>query len=145
MTTLAQSSAGTTLSISASLPASEVLGSYTALSYTAIAELTDIGSFGKKFGEVLHNPIGDRRTYKFKTSYDNGSLALKLARVPADAGQVLLLAALASDADYTFHVEYQDGTDQYFRGKVFSYVNNVGTVASLLGADVEVHLTGDIF
>lgn len=146
MPTLAKGSAGTILSISASLPASEVLASYSALTYTPIGEVTDIGEYGKKFNKTEHNPIGDRGTYKIKTSYDNGALSLQMAKAISDAGQILLLAARDSDADYTMKVTYPNsGGNDYFRVKVFGYVTNIGSVTTILGAKVEVELVGDVF
>lgn len=66
MTTLAQTSAGTTLKISASLPATYDSAGFSILSYTTVAEITDMGEFGKEFNLVTHNPVNDRKTYKFK-------------------------------------------------------------------------------
>ncbi len=46
MTTKAQTVAGTTIGISASLPATYDSTGFAALSYTTIGEVTDIGSLG---------------------------------------------------------------------------------------------------
>lgn len=145
MTTLAQTVAGTTLKISAGVPATQDGAGFAALSYTAVAEITDIGSLGKDYTLVTHNPIGDRKTYKFKGSYNNGSLSLKLAKAITDAGQVLLLAASNSDAYYSFQITTQDSRDMYFQGTVMSFMTQVGSVNSILGAEVKVEIVSDIF
>ena len=145
MPTLAKSSAGTSLSISASLPASEVIGSYTALSYTVIAEVTSISELGKVYNKITHNPLNDRKTYKLKGSYDQGVLAVELAKAISNAGQTLLLAASNSDSDYTFKITYQDLTADYFTGKAMDFKTKIGGVDSILGASTNVELTSDIF
>ena len=147
MTTKAQSSAGTVLSISAAAPATYDAAGFAAVSYTAVAEVTDMGSFGKVFSLIAHNPVGDRKKYKLKGDYDNGKLALKLAKTTlanADAGQTMLLAASNSDADYTFSFRFQDGSHAYMTGKVMSFTTMISTVNTILGADVQVEVTSDI-
>lgn len=144
MTTLAQSVAGSTFKISATLPATYDAAGFGAVSYTAVAEITDMGSLGKDYTKITHNPVGDRKTYKFKGSYDSGNITLKLAKALADAGQALMLTASNSDADYSFQITLQDGRDMYFAGKVFSFVTNIGSVNQILGADVKVEITSDI-
>jgi len=144
-TTLAITAAGTTFGISASLPASETSGAYAALSYTAVAEVTDVGQLGKEYTEVKHNPIGNRATFKFKGSYDSGMITLQFAKAIADAGQALMLAAQDSDNDYTFHITLPDARDMYFRGKVMSFVTKIGSVNNIIGGEAKVSISGDIF
>lgn len=147
MTTIAQSVAGTTLRISASLPATYDSAGFTALSYTLVSEITDMGDLGKEYTLITHNPVNDRKTYKFKGSYNNGSLALKLARatlVTTDAGQTIVIAAAASDADYSFKITFQDGGDLFFTGKILSFKTMIGSVNNILQADCKVEITSDI-
>ena len=66
MTSKAITVAGTVVSISAGLPATYDSTGFTALTFTAIGEITDVGTFGKDYTLVSHNPVGDRKTYKFK-------------------------------------------------------------------------------
>ena len=147
MTTKAQTVAGTTISISASLPATYDSTGFAALSYTALGEVTDIGSLGKDYTLVTHNPVGDRKTYKFKGSYNNGSLSLKLAKTTlasTDAGQTLATTASGSDASYSFKITLQDASDMFFTGKVMSFMTSIGGVNSILGADIKVEIDSDI-
>lgn len=147
MTTRAQTVAGTLIAISASLPATYDSTGFSALSYTTIAEVTDIGSLGKDYTLVTHNPVNDRKTYKFKGTYNNGTLALKLAKATqasTDAGQVLATTASGSDASYSFHILSQDSSDMFFTGKVMSFMTNVGGPNSILGGDIKVEIDSDI-
>jgi Phage tail tube protein, TTP len=144
MTSLAFTSAGTTLGITATAPSTFDGAGYGALTYTNIAEITDLGTFGKAYTLVTHNPLGNRQTVKRKGSYNNGALTLKLARVPTDAGQALLIAARDSDAVYSCVVTLQTGTKLYFQATVMSYTTNVGTVNQITAAEVSVEITNDI-
>lgn len=146
MTTIAQTLAGSQLRVSASLPPTEDAAGYSGLSYTLVAEVTDLGSgLGRKYGKTTHEPVNDRQIYKFKTNYDNGTLSLKMARATAttpDAGQTILTAAVNSDADYTFKITLQDGTDLYFRAKVMSFTADLGGGTNILTATAELEVNG---
>ncbi len=147
MPTKAQTVAGTTISISAGLPATYDSTGFIALSYTAIAEVTDIGTLGKDFTLVTHNSIADRKTYKFKGTYNNGSLALKLAKATlasTDAGQTLAATASGSDASYSFKITSQDATDMFFTAKVMSFMTAVGGPNSILGGELKIEIDSDI-
>lgn len=146
-TSKAQTVAGTTIGVSATLPATEDVTGYSALTYSLVGEVTDIGTFGTEYTLVTHNPVGDRNTYKFKSSRNAGALDLKLAKITqlnVDAGQAVLNAALASDNDYTFCVTYQDSSKAYFKGKVMSFTTAVSTVNNILMAECKVELTSSI-
>lgn len=148
MTTIAQTLAGSVLKVSASLPATYDAAGFAAVSYTTVAEVTDLGSgLGKKYGKATHEPVNDRKIYKFKTNYDNGTLSVKMARATAtttDAGQTLLAAARDSDADYSFKITLQDGSDLYFTAKVMSFTADLGTGSSILTAMAELEVNSDV-
>lgn len=137
-------SAGSTIAISAVLPASETSGAYAALTFTAIGQITDLGSFGKTYNEVTFLPLATRAKQKFKASYDNGTLQLKMGKDKSDAGQVIALAALASDNAYAFKVVLQDGTIEYFSGRVMSYTVSVGSTDQITGADMNIGISTNI-
>lgn len=144
-TTLAQSVAGTTFAISSALPATEASASYVALAYTLVGEVVDLGTLGKTYSTVMHNPLASRQTFKFKTSYDSGSITVQLAKAINDAGQAMMLTGLDSDSDYSFRITTQDQRDSYFRAKITSFTTKIGAVGNILGADVIIAITSDIF
>ena len=86
---IVQTSAGTTIAISAVLPATDDAAGYNALTWAAIGEVTDLGEFGREYATVTHNPVASRRTIKRKGSYNDGTMALQLALDRDDAGQIL--------------------------------------------------------
>lgn len=136
--------AGTVISASASLPATYDLAGFAALSYTAVGEITEIGEYGKEYNIVTHTPLATRRTQKLKGSYNEGSLALQMAYDSADSGQTILIAALDSDASISFKITDQDGTVDYFTGKVMSYRKNIGGVDSIRSASTAIEIDSNI-
>ena len=137
-------SAGTTIGISSTLPATYDASGYGALSYSAVGEVTDLGEFGREYALVTHNPLGARRTVKRKGSYNDGQVAMTVARVPTDTGQADIITALDSDDPVAFEIVLQDGTALYFAGVVMSYTTNVGSVDQITSASVMIEITTDI-
>lgn len=121
-------------------------------SWVEVGEIVDFGEYGKNYELVTHNPIGSRKTFKFKGSYNEGALALQLGQDASDAGQAALLLALASDSAYNFKVELTDEaetsgatpTTDTFKGMVMSYTTQVGSVNSIVGAACNIEISGDI-
>ncbi len=139
---LAITVAGTTLSVG-SAPASYDSAGFGAVSYTAVAEVTNIGSFGKKYNVVSHMSLSNRIVVKRKGSANSGQLQLKMART-SDAGQAALLAASNSDASFSFKIVLPSGKIEYFTGQVTSFVLDVGSIDSILSASVDIELDNDI-
>lgn len=136
-----RSSAGTTISLSAGIPATFNTAGYTALTWTAIGEVTDLGEFGREFNLITHNPIGSRGTVKLKGSFNEGSITMQMGLDTDDAGQILAKTASLSDSDYSFKIITQNGDDYYFQAKVMSFKVNVGSVDSVTSATIMLELT----
>lgn len=135
------SSAGTTLKISEDTPATFDAAGYAALTFTNVAEITDLGEFGRDYALITHNPIGSRGTRKKKGSFNEGTMALQLGLDTDDAGQILVKAASMSDADYSFEITTQNGDKYYFQAQVMSFKVNLGSVDSITAASVNLELT----
>jgi len=138
--TEAFTSAGSTLAISAALPTTVTETDYAALSYTEIGEITDLGSTGRTYNIVRHNPVKTRGTVKLKGSFDDGTKTVQAAYAPGNAGQALLATALDDDAFYSFKETLQDGTIKYFQAMVASAPVNVGTVDQVTGTTFAVEI-----
>lgn len=136
-----RTSAGTTIGISASAPATFNAAGYDALTFTAIGEVTDLGEFGRQYALVTHNPVGNRGTVKKKGSFNEGTMTLGLGLDTDDAGQILAKSASASDADYYFKVTTQNGDIYYFPALVMSFVVGVGSVDQITAASITLELT----
>jgi len=137
-------SAGTKLYMSATLPATYDITGYAALSWTEIGEISDLGEFGRQYNLVNFNPLGDRRTVKRKGSYNDGTIAAQMARVPTDAGQAMLVTALGLDVSRAIKIVLQDGTIFYTTVQVMSYTTNVGSVDQITAATVNMEIDTDI-
>ena len=136
-----QSAAGASIGISAAAPATYDATGYAALTYTNIAEVTNLGGFGREYTVITHNPIDTRATKKLKGSYNEGQITLTVGLDTADAGQALCATASVSDADYSFRVEMQNGAIYYFPAKVASFKRQVGSVDDIVSAEINLEIT----
>ena len=117
--------------------------------YTEIAEITNLGAFGRSYNEIKHAALGNRNDIKFKGQRDDGSISLGLGRSAGDPGQAAMLVALDSDHDYNFKVTLNDAitpstgtpTTILFKAKVMSYVTNVGGVDQVVAATASLGIT----
>lgn len=144
MATLAFSSVGSKVYLSAGVPATIDATGFGALTYTEIKELTDIGMIGPESATIQHNPVAENVTYKLKGSRNNGALDLKGARAVTDPGQILLIAAEASTAAYAIKVELQNGTFLYAQVLVTSYKTSIGGQSQITSFESKAEISGAI-
>lgn len=137
-------SAGTVLSISSGSPATYDAVGFAALTWVEIGDVSDLGEFGRQYNLVTFNPLGDRRTVKRKGSYNDGTIAAQMARVPSDAGQTILTTAVDDDDSYAIKIVLQDGTIFYTTAQIMSYTTNVGNVDQITAATVNLEIDNDI-
>ena len=121
MATNVKSGTGSKLYVSSALPATETKAGYTALTWVLVGDTVEIGEYGSEYTVIEHTPIDSGITQKIKGNVSYGSLGVKIGSVPADAGQVILLAASTSQNDYSFKIEKMDGDIDAFVGKVTSF------------------------
>ena len=131
----------TTISVSATLPATFDDTGYAALTFSAIGQVTDWTPGGQVYNVVTSNPIAQRSTDKYKGTFNNGADSITVNRDDDDAGQVIIQAALTSDADQAFEVTYQDGTIDYFTGKVVSFDTVAGGADSIVQKTISLERT----
>lgn len=131
----------TTISVSAALPATFDAAGYVALTFTAVGQVTDWTPGGQVYNVVTSNPIAQRSTDKYKGTFNNGADSITINRDDDDAGQILVLAALAADTDYSFEVTYRDGTIDYFTGKVVSFDTVAGGADSIVQRTISLERT----
>lgn len=132
----AQTAAGSTIAISAALPAAVTPTGYAALSYTLIGEVTELPAMGRTYNEVTHSPLAERGVVKLKGSYNDGTLTVPAAYAPGDAGQVLVNTALDDDDYYSFKTVLQDGTVRYCQARVMSAPITPGGVDSVVNVAI---------
>lgn len=130
---------GTTLAVSATLPATQTDAAYAALTWTTVGEVTDIPSFGPAHEVVTHVPLATGVTAKYHGALNTGSITVPMALNPADTGQVALKTALSNKARIAFRVDYADGTNDYFQGKVMSFTRGA-SIGSVVSAEVMIEI-----
>lgn len=131
----------TTISVSATLPATFDDTGYAALTFTAVGQVTDWTPGGQVYNVVTSNPIAQRSTDKYKGTFNNGADSITVNRDDDDAGQIIIQSALLSDADQAFEVTYQDGTIDYFTGKVVSFDTVAGGADSIVQKTISLERT----
>lgn len=125
---------------------------YEAQPWIEIGEVENFGEFGKSYNLVTFNPIGNKRTRKFKGSYNEGALSLTLGRVPSDAGQEVLRTAVDSPFSFNFKITLDDEPDVsganpttfYFAAKAMAYTTNLGDVNGVVRSTANVEIDSDI-
>ncbi len=139
-----RTSAGSLLLVSASRPITYDAAGFQALALIEVAEITDLGEFGRVFASVTHKAVGSRRTVKRKGSFDDGSITLPMARDANDPGQKLMHAASLTDESYSYCIQLQDGTRNYFTAQCMSFKTTVGGVDSITGKTAQLEIDNDI-
>lgn len=144
MSTLAFTSAGSTVSISAGVPATIDAAGFDALTYTKINDVTEIGVIGTNFAIAEHIPVDQGVKFKYKTINDNGNVTLKGARVTTDPGQTLLNNASQSYSAYALKIVLQNNAIIYGQVLVQSYQTNIGGAGQITGFDSTCAISGNL-
>lgn len=138
-----QTSAGTVLSVSATLPETfdGGVGGYQTETYLAVGEITEVPSFGSTYALVTHSPVAEREITKRKGSVNHGTLALTFAADAADTGQTAFKTASTADTEVAIKVEYPDGEIDYFTALVMNFNIVAGGADSIKQGAVTLELT----
>lgn len=125
--------ANAVLSVSAALPATNTSAGFAALTWTAVGEITDIGSVkGRSYNVATHAPIGSAQQTQKKASYTLPNADFTMGWDEVDAGQIIVEAGANSNATYSFKLVKQDGKIRYFTAQVMSFVEKLGTVDNIV-------------
>jgi len=111
--------------------------------YLAVGEITDLGTFGRVYQEIVAQSISNRGDRKFKGTYNDGSMTIKVNRDFADTGQVRLQTALDSDSDYNIRITLNDNEDGgfttptmiTFKAKVMQFPLELGGANSMMAGN----------
>ena len=139
-----RTTAGSTIGISATVPASYDEAGLGALTYDLIADVTDFGEFGRVYNLVTHNPVADRRTVKRKGSFNDGAVTLQLGRDASDVGQMAAKIAQDDDASQYIDITLQDGTRLLFSAQVMGFTYSLGNVDSITAGSITLEIDNDI-
>lgn len=120
--------AGTTVKMSATLPATYDDTGYGVPVFTDIGEIIDVGEIAKTWAAINHQAVTREYPQKVKDTYDIPDVTITIGRVTSDTGQVLLQTALAASVSYSFEVTLPSGDIVYFTAQVMKA--GLGAVAS---------------
>lgn len=129
---------GTTVGISATLPATFDSGGYAVPVITLIGEIVDVGEVAKAWATIAHQSITRTFPQKMKDTYDIGNVTFTVGKIDADAGQVLLQTALNSSASFTFKVTLPSNGTVFFTGKVVKAGQGALAVGAVMTTTVDI-------
>ena len=109
---------GTILSVSASLPATEDVAGYGALTFTEVTGVATVPELGAEYEVVRHVDVKDGITRKGHGAVDYGGGTVVYRVVESDAGQGILETAMDGKDTISFQVERPSGLLEYFQGIV---------------------------
>lgn len=110
-----------------------------------------VGEYGDQSNPINFEALGDGRVRKAKGARDAGILAIVCGHDPTDVGQAALVAAEATNDNYSFKIILPDGpvgysdTIQYFRGLVMGKRLNVGNNANVVRRSFSVGINSEVF
>lgn len=140
-------STGTLLAVVAAQPATVDAAGFGALTFVNVGEVTDLPEYGASAEVVTHQPLATGITEKYKGFINNGSMSVSLARDADDAGQAVLslgVTGINKNVEHSFRVTYQDGSIDYFTGKIFSYTKAPGSANSMVSSTVQIEINSVI-
>lgn len=127
-------SAGTTIGLSASQPATYNQAGYEALTFTSIGSVTDLGEIPSRVYELVTlYYVASRGQAKAKGGYSLGSQTIVYALDADDTGQALVDTATDADAAYSVKISHPTLGDIYAQAlvmggpKTYSDVNTAAT------------------
>jgi len=140
-------STGTLLAVVAAQPATVDAAGFGALTFVNVGEVTDLPEYGASAEVVTHQPLATGITQKYKGFINNGSMSVSVGYSADDAGQNVLalgVTGINKNVEHSFRVTYQDGSIDYFTGKIFSYTKAPGSANSMVSSTVQIEINSVI-
>jgi hypothetical protein len=146
MAVITFSSAGTKVSLSSGKPTGAPSATtLSALTYTEIGGVSEVGMLGPESSVIVFNPLSDNISYKQKGQKNAGALDCKGALNNEDAGQILLQAAEASPEEYALKIELTNGSTLYCMILVTSFKTNIGNSGQITMFESKLEISGNVF
>jgi len=114
---------------------------FSSVTWTEVKGWTQMGRVGDSGALITSDQINVGRTKKAKGTRNAGSMENTFDIVPADPGQLALIAATAVVDNYPFRVDLSSGEKRYFVGIVMSSQDQGGgaNTGSNMAATVEIN------
>lgn len=126
-------SAGTTIWVSASVPAT---------TYTQIRGVRSVSDLGVVTETVISRPVYGKPKL-VSVGKQAQTVLLELYRM-TDDGQTMLKSLVNSRFEYSFKVMQSNGETNYFTATASQHLNGVGTGSTIFDARINLELTSDI-
>lgn len=127
--------AGSSIYISAAMPATHDATGFAALTWTEIGNLIDAGSgFGKQTNTTNFEPLAKKEIEQIPTNFTSGSPQITYAYDldGTDSGQAIMVAAAESEDYHSIKLVLSNGDVVYCKARVMGTPLNVGTVGNLV-------------
>lgn len=138
-------SIGTALAVAQYADDAAAITALSALTYAPVGEIEDAGEIGDEAATQTFTALNNRRVRKVKTTFDAGTQSLTLGLDRTDAGQLAMKAALKSDDNFAFKIEYPDGETDYYVGQVTAFRDQIGSADSIRKATASVAINSAVF
>ena len=139
----AYTSAGTTVSVSDSVPESPILDEFDILVFTDVGEVTEIGDFGARSEILTHYEVGSNDPKKSLGNKNFGSLTLRMAVVRSNQGQSILQQARRNGSKLSFKITVPEPDIYYFTGHVTDYQVSIGGPDQIVSATITIELDSE--
>lgn len=124
---------------------------YEAQTWVEVKGVTNLGEFGDSSADITTTELNDNRVQHAKGARDGGSPAFVCNNKPSDPGQQAMYNAEGQPFDYAFKVVFPDkatvngtGSTRYFRGKVMSIREGVGSANNPITVTFNVGINSDV-
>ncbi len=135
-------SAGTKFSVSAAAPATYNEAGYSALAFTEVGEVSDLGDLPERVYEVVSwRNIANRGESKAKGGYTLGSQTITVGIDPDDAGQDLIDTLSRSDDPASISFEHPKLGTIYGRALAMGGTRNYGDVNTIATRQITLEWT----
>jgi hypothetical protein len=142
------SSVGTVLAVSASLPTTENLAGFEALTYTNVGLASEVPEFGVQQAIGTFTPLATGITLKRGGSIDNGDMTVPMALTGGDAGETILRnraqGAPTTDKRVSVRVAFANGDLAYFVAFVNAFRFIPGNADAIAQASVGLAVTSTV-
>lgn len=136
-----QQAAGTTLGVSATLPATVDAAGFGALTFIAVGKLGNAPDLDGTFDIASFDSLSDGAEFKLSDIFRAGSGTVQVAFDEADTGQTALETAAATGATVAIEVTLRSGTIYYRQAIITSFMPTELNVGSVVRADVGMEFT----
>lgn len=131
---------GTQLWVTATPPTTFNEAGYEAATFTKVGEITDLGSRGRQYVLVVHQPIDSEGDKKSKAGFNAGSQSFTVALDRADAGQIIMATGANSKSNLYFKEIEPDGFVTYYEALVMGWNINKGTRDNIVTASTTLEI-----